>query len=496
MLDGMKKPIVTLLLGAAFLTACGSGGSPAPPSATPAPSSSDQGSIAWAACTDLVGADGRPATPGPGIECAKLPVPLDYAEPDGEKIDLALIRVKATGERLGSLVFNFGGPGASGVDTLATASAAFAKLGTRYDLVSFDPRGVDRSAGVRCGDTMGKLLAAGHGADQDKLATEFAAACEKDSGKVLPHVGTVNAAKDLDQMRVALGDDKLNYLGFSYGTHLGAVYATHFPKNVGRFVLDSAFDPTVTFEERAVIQAGGFDAAFEAFAADCVAQSCEIGASPANVEKNVLDLLEQLKTKPIKVSERELTYGLAQHAVITPLYAKQSWPVLEQSVAAARKGDGTMLLALADAYTGRRADGTYNTSMSSLMAINCADNSERPTAADVERMDAKIRKIFPILSVDGSFPACAHWPVPGDDEAKRIDATGSAPIVVVGGKGDPATPYEWATELTDQLKTGILVTYEGEGHGAYLSGSQCVMGLVDAYLLDAELPGTGATCPA
>ncbi|GAB2948683.1 alpha/beta hydrolase [Nonomuraea fastidiosa] len=496
MLDGMKKPIVTLLLGAAFLTACGTGGSTTPPATTPATSDGQAGAIAWGPCTDLIGADGKPATPGPGVECGKLPVPLDHAKPDGEKMDLALIRVKATGERLGSLVFNFGGPGASGVDTLATTAPIFAALGNRYDLVSFDPRGVDRSAGVRCGDTVDEFLSAGPSADQDKLAAEFAAACEKDSSKVLPHVGTVNAAKDLDLLRAALGDDKLNYLGFSYGTHLGAVYATHFPGNVGRFVLDGAFDPTGTFEERAVTQARGFDAAFEAFAKDCVAKGCEIGGSPAEVEKTVVNLLEQLETKPIKVGERELTYGLAQFAVITPLYAEQTWPVLEQAVAAARKGDASILLSLADAYTGRRADGTYNTMMSSLLAINCADTSERPTLAEAAKLDARVRKIFPILATGGSTSACAHWPVEGDDAAKRIDATGSAPIVVIGGKGDPATPYEWATKLTDQLKTGVLVTYEGEGHGAYLSGSQCVAGLVNAYLVDGKLPASGTTCPA
>ncbi|MFB4285310.1 MULTISPECIES: alpha/beta hydrolase [unclassified Nonomuraea] len=487
----MKKPIVTLLLGAAFLTACA-----AEPSAPAGEKAAGAGAVAWGKCTDLVGPDGKQLTPGPGVECGTLQVPLDHARPDGDKIGLALIRVKAGGDRLGSLVFNFGGPGGSGVDTLAVAATTFGKLGSRYDLVSFDPRGVDRSSGVRCGGEIGKLLSAGADADQDKLAREFAAACQKDSGKVLPHVGTVNAAKDLDLLRTALGDRQLNYFGFSYGTHLGAVYATHFPKNVGRFVLDGGFDPTVTFEERVLTQAKGFDGAFEAFAEDCVAQSCELGADPAAVEKTVEDLLDGLKTKPIKVGDRELTYGLGQLAVITPLYAKQTWPMLEQAVAAARKGNATVLLALADAYTGRRANGTYTTMMTSLAAINCADTTERPTAAQAAAIDAKVRKIFPILSGEASIGACAHWPAPGDDAAKRIDATGSGPIVVIGGKGDPATPYQWSTRLTEQLKTGVLVTYEGEGHGAYLSGNECVTTTVESYLLEGKLPAKGAGCPA
>ncbi|MEV0384399.1 alpha/beta hydrolase [Nonomuraea sp. NPDC050643] len=491
----MKKPIVTLLLGAAVLTACGTTGQPAAKN-TAAPAAKSTGTITWSPCTDLTTPDGKPATPGAGVECGRLPVPLDHAQPGGEKIDLALIRVKATGDRLGSLVFNFGGPGASGVDTMSLAATAFAKLGSRYDLVSFDPRGVERSSGVRCGGEIDKIISAGGDADTEKLTKEFAAACEKDSGKILPHVGTMNAAKDLDLLRAALGDRQLNYVGFSYGTHLGAVYATHFPKNVGRFVLDGAFDPTVTFEERAVIQATGFDQAFAAFAKDCVAQSCELGADPAAAEKAVETLLEGLKTKPLKVGDRELTYGLAQLAVITPLYAKQTWSMLEQGAAAAIKGNGTALLALADAYTGRRPDGTYSTMMTSLTAINCADNAERPTAAETAKVNERVKKIFPILSLDGSTGTCAHWPVKGDNAAKRIDATGSAPIVVIGGKGDPATPYQWATKLTDQLKTGVLVTYEGEGHGAYLSGNGCVMGLVDAYVLEGKLPAPAATCAA
>ncbi|MBF8191329.1 alpha/beta fold hydrolase [Nonomuraea sp. K274] len=489
----MKKPIVILLLGAAALTACGTAGDPTPATA---PSETSAGTVAWSPCTDLIGPDGKTAAPRAGVECGKIQVPLDYDAPDGDKIDLALIRVKATGERLGSLVFNFGGPGGSGVDTLGTAAAAFGNLGSRYDLVSFDPRGVDRSAGVKCGGQVEKLLAADTNADGDRMAEEFAQACEQDAGKVLPHVGTVNAAKDLDLLRTALGDERLNYFGMSYGTHLGAVYATHFPKNVGRFVLDGAYDPTVTWEERAVTQATGFDGAFDAFAADCVAQSCELGADPAAVQKTVESLLEKLKDDPIAVGDRELTFGLAQLAVITPLYAKAAWPMLEQATAAAIKGNGTALLALADAYTGRRPDGTYTTAMTSLQAINCADYAERPTAEQAAEINEKVEKIFPILSAEGSAGVCAHWPVRGDDTARRIDATGSAPIVVIGGKGDPATPYEWATALTAQLKTGVLVTYEGEGHGAYLSGNGCVMKTADAYLLEGKVPAQNTSCAA
>ncbi|MEW9553782.1 alpha/beta hydrolase [Nonomuraea sp. NPDC050783] len=495
----MKKPFAIFLLGAALLAGCGTADRPATTSQSPprSPGPPAAGTVAWRPCTDLTGPDGKALPPTSGFECGTVQVPLDHDEPGGKKIGLALIRVRATGDRLGSLVFNFGGPGASGVDTLALAARAFASLGTRYDLVSFDPRGVGRSAGVTCGGQVEKLLEAESAAGGDRPAREFAAACAKDSGEVLPHVGTVSAAKDLDLLRAALGDPELNYFGMSYGTHLGAVYATLHPRGVGRFVLDGAYDPTVTFEERAVTQATGFARSFEAFARSCVAQGCDLGADPAAVERTVDDLLERLKERPIEVGDRELTHALAQLAVITPLYAKSTWPLLERAVAAAVKGDGKELLALADSYTGRRPDGTYTTMMTSLQAVSCADTDERPTAADTARINERIRKIFPILAADSTAAGpCAHWPVPGDDAAKHIDATGSAPIVVIGGKGDPATPYPWATALTKQLRTGVLVTYEGEGHGAYLSGDACVLRTVDAYLLKGETPAAGASCPA
>ncbi|MFG3441892.1 alpha/beta fold hydrolase [Nonomuraea sp. NPDC047897] len=502
----MKKTLLTFVLCATALAGCGSAEDPAKPAAEPSAKGADRpadrpakdaGTVAWSTCEGLTGPDGKPAAPDPSVQCGTIKVPLDYAKPDGDQIDLALIRIKATtDDRLGSLVFNFGGPGGSGVDTLVIAAKAFAGLGTRYDLVSFDPRGVDRSAGVKCGGQVERLLNATSTADGEKLTKQFTAACAKDSGKVLPHVGTVNAAKDLERLRVALGDDKLNYFGLSYGTHLGAVYATHFPTNVGRFVLDSAYDPTVTFEERAVTQATGFATSFEAFAADCVKQGCDLGKTPAEVKENVEELVEGLKTKPLKVGSRTLTHGLGQLAVITPLYAKASWPALEQAAASAIKGDGSTLLMLADSYTGRKPDGTYSTMMTSLQAITCVDSAERPSRAEAAAINDKVEKAFPILATDSPVITCSHWPARGDDAASKIDATGSAPIVVIGGKGDPATPYQWAVSLNKQLKTGVLVTYEGEGHGAYLSGSSCVMRLVDTYVLSGKVPAANTSCPA
>lgn len=501
----MKKTSLPALLCAATLAStalagCGSAEKPAatkPTQTVPTQTGKNAGTVAWSPCTDLAGPDGKPAAPDPAVECGKLAVPLDYAKQNGEQIDLALIRVKASGDRLGSLVFNFGGPGGSGVDLLSMTAKIFAGVGTRYDLVSFDPRGVERSAPVKCGDSVEKWISVDPADDElDKVAKEFAASCAKSSGKLLPHVGTVNAARDLDRIRAALGDERLNYFGMSYGTHLGAVYATQYPKNVGRFVLDGALDPTVTFAERAKAQTAGFKQAFDAFAADCVKQGCDLGADPAAVRKSIETLLTGLQDKPLKVAGRELTKGLAATGALAALYSKLSWPMLEQAVATATKGDGAQLLALADSYTGRKADGTYSTLMTSVLAIDCVDSAERPSPADIDKVERETGKIFPLMRSGGLGSICAHWPAPGSDESKKIDATGSAPILVIGGKGDPATPYQWAPKLAAQLRTGVLVTYEGEGHGAYLSGSTCVSRLVDAYFLTGANPGPNATCPA
>ncbi|MFG6191408.1 alpha/beta hydrolase [Nonomuraea sp. JJY05] len=470
-------------------------------------STADTGTISWGPCTDIKRPGGEsPASQDSSVRCGKLAVPLDYNKPGGEKLDLALIKLSATGKnRLGSMVFNFGGPGASGVDTLDQAAKALTALRARYDLISFDPRGVERSSGVRCGDTaeMDRFTALDTLPSDKKTHQEtadankqFAALCQQNSGKILPYVGTVNAARDMDRIRAAVGDAKLNYVGMSYGTQLGAVYATEFPKNVGRMVLDAPLDPTVTFEQRTLVQTRGFQKAYESFLRSCVKNKCDIGKDQESANANVDKLLNQLTAQPLKVGARELTQGLAATGVAAALYSELTWPFLEQALSEAIKGRGEALLYLADSYTGRSQDGKYSTQMTSFPAITCVDTSERPSEAELRRTEAAAMKISPLFGSEGSGGLCRVWPAKGSDQARHVNATGSAPIVVVGGKGDPATPYEWAPKLTAQLKTARLVTYEGEGHGAYLSGSKCVLELVDSYLIEGKLPQKGATCPA
>ncbi|SDK70684.1 alpha/beta hydrolase [Nonomuraea jiangxiensis] len=495
-----------VLAAALVVTAAGCSTAPAEPAAdaTTAPEQ-----IAWGPCTDLKRPDGAPpARQDPSVRCGKLSVPLDYAKPDGDKLELALIKLPATdkGKRLGSMVFNFGGPGASGVDTLDQAGKMLATLRTRYDLISFDPRGVERSSGVRCGDsaeleefTSLDTLPSNEEThrESEQANKQFAALCQQDSGKILPFVGTVNAARDMDRIRAAVGDPKLNYVGMSYGTQLGGVYATLFPRNVGRMVLDAPLDPTVSFEQRTLAQTRGFQQAYESFLRSCVKDgSCAVGKDVATANANVAKLMNDLAAKPLKVGNRQLTQGLASTGVAAALYSELTWPFLEQALGDTLKGRGQALMFLADSYTGRSESGTYSTQMTSFPAITCVDTAERPSEADLRRTEAAALKISPLFGSEGSGGLCRVWPVKGSNEARHVDATGSAPIVVVGGKGDPATPYEWAPRLTSQLKTATLVTYEGEGHGAYLSGSKCIRGLVDSYLLEGKVPGKGATCPA
>ncbi|MDR8410812.1 alpha/beta hydrolase [Nonomuraea sp. 3-1Str] len=464
--------------------------------------------ISWGPCTDIKRPGGQtPAQQDPAVRCAKLAVPLDYENPGGDTIQLALIKVAATGQkrRLGSLVFNFGGPGGSGVDTLDQAAKSFDTLRARYDLISFDPRGVERSAGVRCGSDADldrwvavntlpideRTRLAGQAANR-----EFARLCQRDSGSVLPYVGTVNAARDMDRLRTALREPKLNYFGMSYGTQLGAVYATLYPENVGRMVLDAPLDPAITFGERTIAQTSGFQREYETFLKDCVKSGCEFGKTVKAASANVDRLMNRLVTKPLTVNGRQLTQGLASTGVAAALYSELSWPFLEKAIAAGIKGRGEALMFLADSYTGRDERGHFSTQMSSFPAITCVDSAERPDDQQLRGTWAESTRISPLFGGEGSGGLCRFWPVPGNDQARHVNATGSAPIVVVGGKGDPATPYQWAPRLTAELKTARLMTYEGEGHGAYTSGNRCIQRKVDSYLLSGKLPARGAVCSA
>lgn len=469
----------------------------------------------WGDCEAPTAAEGGGQVPGKDWQCAVLDVPLDYAEPEGETIPLALIRAEARDKdkRIGSLVFNFGGPGGSGITTLPGAAKEYAALRQRYDLVSFDPRGVGRSAPVRCEDD--KQLDTYYASDSSPstpeeekafLATgkKYRDACEAKSGKVLPHVGTENAARDLDRIRQALGDEKLNYFGISYGTELGGVYAHLFPKNVGRAVFDAVVDPTKNSEEGALGQAKGFQLALGNFAQDCVnrGDSCRLqGSTAKEIEANIIKLQKELAAKPVPGSgDRLLTKDAATNGIAFALYSKEAWPLLEQGLDEAEGGQGQLLLAMSDALNGRDPKGTYSNIGSANTAINCADSKDRYTLAQTKAKLPEFRAASPVFGdfLGWAMMGCTDWPVTGAWNTPDVSAPGSAPILVIGNTGDPATPYEGARKMVERLGPGVGVelTFKGEGHGAYNSGDPCVQKAVDAYLLDGKVPGAGTVCTA
>lgn len=475
--------------------------------------------LTWDECPAPALQEGTGTAPSPlpggtKWECSFMQVPLDYADPDGETIELALIRAKASdpAKRIGSLIFNFGGPGGSGITALPSFAQDYESLRTRYDLVSFDPRGVGRSEGVECQDDreLDAFFALDSTPDdageenayQDALK-EFAAACEDNSGEALPHVGTLNAARDMDLMRQVLGDAKLHYFGISYGTELGGVYAHLFPKNVGRAVFDAVVDPTGGAEQGALGQAEGFQLALNNFAEDCVRRgdACKLpGADAKEIEGFVTDLLARLDKKPIPgIGDRKLTQSQAANGILQALYSKEYWSYLEQGLDEADGGDGALLLALSDSMNGRDQDGTYSNLQAANAAINCVDDKAR---FSVEQAKAKLPEFREASPVFGSFLGwglitCSQWPVAGTWEHPEVSAPGSAPILVVGTTGDPATPYAGAKAMATALGKGVGVelTYRGEGHGAYNGGDACVKRTVDAYLLDGKVPKSGTVCP-
>ncbi|MET9499168.1 alpha/beta hydrolase [Streptomyces sp. NPDC006552] len=466
----------------------------------PLPSSLTGQRLAWGRC----GATASGPAPGSDWQCATLKAPLDYTEPDGATIGLALIRAEARGgggDRLGSLLFNFGGPGGSGVELMPAFAPQYTTLRERYDLVSFDPRGVAASAGVRCRGDQDIESAesvdltpdtAAEEAAYFKDATDFGTGCEK-AGETLGHVSTVEAARDLDLMRQVLGDETLHYMGVSYGTELGGVYAHLFPGRVGRLVMDGVVDPTAGRVAQAENQARGFQRALDNYfrARD---------KDPKAGSREIVALLKRLDKRPLPTAGgRELNESLAITGIAVTLYSKSSWPALTRGLRAAQSGDGTALLALADSYNDRDDDGHYGTSGHSQRAISCLDDTARPTPAQTKARLAGFRALSPVFGPYMGWDTagwCHDWPVPGQWSDPDVSAPGAAPILVVGNTGDPATPYEGARRMADELgkDVGTELTWKGEGHGAYGSGSSCVDAAVNAYLLEGRIPRDGKVC--
>ncbi|MER5213232.1 alpha/beta hydrolase [Streptomyces sp. NPDC002838] len=454
----------------------------------------------------------------PGFECATLKAPLDYAHPADGDVRLAVARKKATGpgKRLGSLLVNPGGPGSSAIGYLqAYAGIGYpAQVRARYDMVAVDPRGVARSEPVECldGPDMDTYTQTDITPDDKRETTElvdaykkFAEGCGADSPKLLRHVSTVETARDMDIVRAALGDARLNYVGASYGTFLGATYAGLFPHRAGRLVLDGAMDPSQPARRMNLDQTAGFETAFQSFAKDCVQQpDCPLGTKgtkTAEAGRNLRAFFEKLDARPIPTGDadgRKLGESLATTGVIAAMYDEGAWAQLREALTSAMDdNDGAGLLVLSDGYYERDAEGRYANLMFANAAVNCLDlPAAFDTPDEVQQSLPAFEKASPVFGKGLAWASlnCAYWPVGATGEPHRIEAKGAAPIVVVGTTRDPATPYRWARALSGQLSSARLLTYEGDGHTAYGRGSTCIDSTINAYLLRGTPPTDGKRC--
>ncbi|PVG82438.1 alpha/beta hydrolase [Nocardioides gansuensis] len=442
-----------------------------------------------------------------GHECATLEVPLDYADPAGDTIELALLRVPARGQALSSMVVNPGGPGAPGTDYAAAAGRVFREpLRRHFDIVGFDPRGTGESAPVDCltdgeldefiaGDPDPDDAAEAASYRQDVLS--FGRGCRERSGELVSHVSTVEAARDMDVLRAALGDPALTYFGASYGTKLGATYAELFPERVGRFVLDGAVDVTLDNRELGLEQAAGFETALRAYIENCLeTDDCFLGDSVEEGLDTITGLLADIDADPLPTSSgRELRIGNAFYGLVLPLYARDYWFLLSAALREALGGKGDALLELADLYTSRGAGGYNDNSMEAIYAINCLDDPSSVPFGKVEQQYADFEEASPTFGrvFAWSLTGCRGFGGPAGDELE-IRAEGAAPILVVGTTRDPATPLRWAEALAEQLESGVLLRRDGDGHTGYNSGNACVDETIEAYLIAGTVPDDPTDC--
>jgi len=443
-------------------------------------------------------------------ECARLTVPLDYDRPGGRTLEVAVLRVPAQGGAQGSLVVNPGGPGAPGTSYAASAGSSLgAPLIRAFDVVGFDPRGTGTSSPVDClsDAELDAYLASDpspdDAAEADRyvgLATSIGRGCVADDAALAAHVSTIEAARDMDVLRSALGQRRLDYLGKSYGTKLGATYAELFPEQVGRFVLDGALDVGLSSRELSLGQAEGFETALRSYVANCVesTDTCFLGDSVDEGLTRISDFIAEVDAEPLPTQgDRELEVGNAFYGIVTPLYDRDYWTLLSAALRSGFDGDGSTLLQLSDAYASRGPDGGYaNNSSEAFVAINCLDD---PYAVPPEQVPGQVDAFRDVSPTFGDVFAwglvgCLGQQVDSTEEPLDIDGSGAAPIVVVGTTRDPATPYRWSQALADDLESGVLVSRDGDGHTGYHAGNGCVDDAVESYYLDGTVPDDGLEC--
>jgi pimeloyl-ACP methyl ester carboxylesterase len=460
---------------------------------SPVPSPSPQ-AIHWSDC-------------GGGFQCATLNVPLDYSNPQKRTISLALIRspAKSQAQRIGSLLMNPGGPGESGIQYLRSDIQSLANLNQRFDLVSWDPRGVAASTPVTCvdGPTLDAYLALDTVLDdpQEKQTLvqsdkNFASACESRSGDLLPYMDSASTARDMDQIRTAVGDAKLTYLGFSYGTFIGQWYAHLFPQNIRAMSLDGVVDPSVTANDSLLGQVVGFEKNLQAFLADCKKRSsCAYGRS-GDPGTKLAAAMARLDKTPLRVGNRELTRSLAMTGVLVTLYDQSTWNYLDQALTSLDNGDGSTLLLLADFYNQRHSDGTYDNLFNGAYASTyCLDFPVPTDIAAYDKLGPAFARASPLFGPWSQYSnlQCAYWPVKPARDNGAITVSGAPPILLVGGTNDPATPYVEAQAVNKEIPGSVLLTRQGNGHTSY-DASACAHAAEDAYLIGLTLPAPGTVC--
>jgi pimeloyl-ACP methyl ester carboxylesterase len=479
------------------------------PTSAPTPASTStslpKATLAWTSCD------------GGTFQCADLGVPLSYSDPGAGTIEIAVVRMPATqSDPIGNIVINPGGPGASGIQFLESSWQSFpAALRARFGLVSFDPRAIGESAPVNCLSPAGirayiALDPAPVTASQIQSVVtaekSFAAACGRDTSRaLLDNLSTADTARDMDRLRAALGDAKLTYFGYSYGTYLGSVYAELFPSHVRAMVLDGALDPalgTVAIEQQ---QAVGFENDLSDFLSWCTTTpQCGAISSSTDPRAAFEALMKRFEDGLVLAANgvpeyeggpQQVDYGVAVIGVITGLYSPSSWPGLGEALAQAESGNGTGLAENADFYSGAQQDGQYSNIISANTAILCLDRPVPKGVSEYEALAEQLTVVAPDFGGQEAWGslACAYWPVPPTGAPARVDAPGLAPVLVIGSTRDPATPYQWAQALTSQLPGAVLLTRDGDGHTAY-EFSSCIVTWADRYLLTLALPPAGTVC--
>jgi pimeloyl-ACP methyl ester carboxylesterase len=467
----------------------------------------------WTSCTDdarkVLAKVGRPVPAGFYFQCHTVNVPQDWNHKEnGRTTGISLMRVRAADQkdRIGSLLVNPGGPGGSGVDlAVYLAQGLPIEVLRRFDLIGFDPRGVGRSDPVQCYSSAD--LDATFAADPDPqsqqafdevaaLNKRTAEGCAAKYGPKLPLYSTEQAARDIDQIRQDLGEAKLTYLGFSYGTLLGAVYAELFPDKIRAMVLDGAVDPQQDSTQSSEGQAKGFELAFHNFAKWCADNTsrCPIDGDAQAV---VLKLMEQARANPVGYRDgRKATAGWILWGVVSAMYTKARWPDLGTALADLQKGKAAGIFDLADQYSDRDQDGNYSNLFDANAVVNCADDAKSPSLQRIRELQGEWRLKYPVFGAPlaTGMLTCAVWA--GERDPFPVGrALGAPPILVVGTKNDPATPYEQTAKLAGMLGTGVVLTWEGEGHTAYPE-TRCINSAVNSYLIDLKVPKAGTDCPA